>query len=254
MSIRVRVLVTRPEQQAHAWARQLEQAGLDARALPLIDIVAAPDPAAVTAAWAALTSASLVFFVSPNAVARFFDLRPAQLAWPPRVEAASPGPGTTEALQRFGVASVVAPPVDAEQFDSEALWQVLAPRDWQGRRVMIVRGTQGRDWLSQRFVARGAEVSMVAAYGRAAPQLTPAQQALLAEALVQPHRHVWLFSSSQAIDHLEALAPGADWSAVRAVATHPRIADRARALGMGRVAEARPAVSAVVGCIQSIAS
>jgi hypothetical protein len=44
-----------------------------------------------------------------------------------------------------------------------------------------------------------------------------------------------MFSSSEAIDHLDALAPGADWRAGRALASHPRIAERAQALGFGAV-------------------
>jgi uroporphyrinogen-III synthase len=38
------------------------------------------------------------------------------------------------------------------------------------------------------------------------------------------------------------------------VATHPRIADRARTLGIGRVIESRPGLDDIVACIQSIRS
>jgi uroporphyrinogen-III synthase len=250
----MRVLVTRPVAQAGEWVQQLRSAGLQAEALPLIAIAPAPDTAAVAAAWAALPEQALVVFVSPNAVAHFFAAQPAGLNWPATVTAASPGPGTTRVLRGLGVPAIVESADDAPQFDSEALWQQLSQREWAGRRVLVVRGASGRDWLAEQLRGRGAELSFVTAYSRSAPQLTPPQQRLLEQALAEPRDHLWFFSSSEAIDHLQALAPQAEWSTGLAVATHPRIAERARRLGLGRVIEARPSLEAVVACIQSNAS
>ena len=250
----MRVLVTRPAAQASEWVQRLRAAGLQAEALPLIDIVPAADTSALAAAWAALPGQAMVVFVSPNAAACFFAAKPEPLQWPVDVLAASPGPGTTQALRALGVPTVVEPAADAPQFDSEALWQQLSGRNWSGQRVLVVRGAGGRDWLAERLRERGAVVSFVAAYDRVAPRLSPAQQALLNEALLQPRQHLWFFSSSEAITHLAALVPQADWAQASAIATHPRIADTARGLGLGRVIEARPSVDAVIACIQSIAS
>lgn len=251
----MRVLVTRPAGQAGEWVDGLRAAGLAAEALPLIGIDPAADAGPVRDAWATLAGFALVMFVSPNAASHFFALRPDGMPWPQQVLAASPGPGTTAALRRLGVppGSIVEPAPDAPQFDSESLWQVIGERPWAGTRVLIVRGTSGRDWLAARLAERGAELSFVAAYQRAAPRLDVPGQALLAAALAAPAEHLWFFSSSEAIDHLEALAPQGRWSAGRALTTHPRIAERARRLGFGQVAEARPALPAVVGCIQSLA-
>ncbi|MBC7955836.1 MAG: uroporphyrinogen-III synthase [Cytophagales bacterium] len=250
----MRVLVTRPAAQASEWVRHLRAAGLQAEALPLIDIAPAPDAAAVVLAWDALPTQAMVVFVSPNAATYFFAAKPAHATWPPAVVAASPGPGTTQVLRELSVPSIVEPAADAPQFDSEALWQQLSARDWAGQRVLVVRGTSGRDWLAERLRERGAELSFVAAYGRTAPCLSATQQALLDEALAQPATHLWFFSSSEAVAHLQALAPHADWARARAVATHPRIAESARRLGLGQVIEARPSLEDVVACIQSIAS
>jgi uroporphyrinogen-III synthase len=250
----MRVLVTRPAAQAGEWVRLLRGAGLLAEALPLIDIAPSTDTVALHDTWRRLPRFGLVVFVSPNAATCFFAARPAGAQWPSRVLAASPGPGTTRVLRDLGVSNIVEPAEDAPQFDSESLWAQLSPCDWRGQQVLVVRGTSGRDWLAERLRERGAEVGFVAAYGRTAPTLSAAQQALLDEALAAPEQHVWLFSSSEAIEHLQGLAPRADWSRATAVATHPRIAQTARQLGTGRVLEARPSVEAVVACIQSIAS
>jgi uroporphyrinogen-III synthase len=250
----MRILVTRPAAQANEWVQQLQAAGLDAHALPLIDIAAAPDVSAVHEAWRSLTGQTMVFFVSPNAASHFFASRPDGAAWPDDLLAASPGPGTTRVLRCLGVSHIVEPAADAAQFDSEALWAQLGTREWRGQRVLVVRGTGGRDWLAERLREEGARVSFVAAYARTAPKLSDAQKVLMADAIARPTQHLWFFSSSEAIDHLEALSVQTDWHAASALATHPRIAERARRLGIGRVLEARPALEAVIACIQSRAS
>ena len=95
--------------------------------------------------------------------------------------------------------------------------------------------------------------SRTVAYRRVTPQLDAAEQALLHAATTEPEEHLWLFSSSEAIDKLAALAPaGTAWDRARAIATHPRIVARARQLGLASVLEARPSLAAVVACIQSI--
>ena len=250
------MLVTRPRAQAAQWVQRLREAGLEAVALPLIEIVQAPDPAALVAAWSGLARHRLVVFVSPNAVQAFFGVAPPGARWPTGVRAASPGPGTTAALIALGLpeSMIVAPRADAAQFDSEALWSQLGTQDWRGASVLVVRGAGGRDWLAARLVEQGARVTHLAAYERRAPQLDAAERERLEAALAQPAAHVWLLSSSEAIDRLETLVGQGTsaWPASRAIATHPRIAARARRLGFGDVHECRPDMAAVIGCIQSI--
>ena len=252
----MRVIVTRPAAQAADWVLQLHARGIDAVALPLIGIAPAPDAPALTAAWQGLARQRLVAFVSPNAAEQFFAQRPPSAAWPVAVLAASPGPGTTHALIALGVpaAQIVEPALDAPQFDSEALWIQLASRDWRDASVLIVRGDGGRDWLADTLRGHGAQVAQLAAYRRIAPAFDAADEALLRAALDAPASCLWFFSSSEAIDQLAALpmAAGADWRRAQAVATHPRIAERARQLGFGRVLQARPSLDAIVACIQSI--
>jgi uroporphyrin-3 C-methyltransferase len=247
-------LVTRPAPQAAEWVERLAAHGVAAQALPLIAIAAPHDPAAVEAAWQTLAQHRLVVFVSPNAAERFFALRPGSLAWPDAVQAAAPGPGTSETLRTLGVpaAAIVEPAADAAQFDAEALWQRLAAERWAHASVLIVRGDGGREWLADTLKAHGAAVSYVSAYRRVAPVLDVAQQRLLADAIAQPQAYGWLFSSSEAIEHLQALAPQARFDGATAIATHPRIAERARAAGFVKVQPSRPALAAVVACIQSI--
>ncbi len=233
----MRVIVTRPPAQATDWVAQLQALGVDAVALPLIGIAPLDDTAPLRAAWAALPGTALVMFVSANAVAHFFAARPPGAAWPAGTRAGSTGPGTSAALRHAGLlpAQIVAPADDAPVFDSEALWALLEHEDWTGRRALVVRGEDGRDWFAQTVRARGGKVDFVAAYRRLPPVLEPAGRQLVAEACAAPQAHLWLFSSSEAVGHLRSIAPDADWSAARAAASHPRIAQAARDAGFGTV-------------------
>jgi len=253
------VLVVRPRAQAAAWVAELGALGVPARALPLIEILPAPDAARVEAAFARAESADaqpVLVFVSPNAVHGFMDavssVRGIDPDWPVHAWAAATGPGTVAALRERGVPSdrIVAPAADAAQFDSEALWTTFGAWPWQARPVWIVRGNGGRDWLGQQLRDAGADVRVVQSYGRAAPVLTDAERLLLAQALAEPVRWIWMFSSSEAIDHLQALAPAACWDAARALASHPRIAERARALGFQAVTIVSPAAAAVAAALK----
>jgi uroporphyrinogen-III synthase len=250
----VRVIVTRPATQSADWVARLQARGIEAVALPLMAIAPASDTSPIEAAWAHLAEHHLVVFVSPNAAVQFFAHRP-QTGWPATVWAGSPGPGTTHTLRRLGVpqARIIEPAADAAQFDSESLWAQLARHDWQRAQVLIVRGEGGgRDWLAATLDGHGAQVSHLAAYRRVTPVFSVADRELLAAALGTPAAYLWFFSSSEAIDNLARATPGEPWPNSRAVATHPRIAERARRLGFSSVTEARPALDSVVACIQSL--
>ena len=63
-----RLIVTRPAREAARWVDQLQQRGIPALALPLIDIVPEPDNAALLAARAQYGDYAAVWFVSAQAV------------------------------------------------------------------------------------------------------------------------------------------------------------------------------------------
>jgi uroporphyrinogen-III synthase len=110
------------------------------------------------------------------------------------------------------------------------------------------RSGSGREWLAETLRAEGVRVQFVVAYRRGAPTLDAAQRACWQAAWADPGGHLWLLSSSEALDHLRALgAP--DLAASQALATHPRIAARARDAGFGRVLDGGASVASVVDCL-----
>lgn len=259
------VIITRPAPDAQRWVDQLRQRGINAEALPLIEIASVADLTAARAAWTHLDHYAAVMFVSGNAVAHFFAARRPSaetsehdLAAFKKVRFMAPGPGTAQVLAAQGVpvAQIDTPPTDAAQFDSEALWQVIGQRDWAGKRVLIVRGQSGhsgnsdaaatgREWLARQFESCGASVDFIVVYERRAPRFTVAQRQRMAAS--QHDGSVWLFSSSEALAHLPQPA---DWSQARAIATHSRIAQAAQAAGWGVVIESRPALDDIVASIE----
>ena len=261
------VIVTRPEREALQWVQALQARGIAAEALPLISIGPPPDPEALDAARARVLDYRALMFVSGNAAQHFIDKKTA-LALASQAPAAiktrawSPGPGTAQTLCALGVPAgcIDRPAHDAAQFDSEALWEQVHGQISAGDRVLVVRGTEagtaptegtGREWLAQQLQAAGAQAEFVVAYTRGAPVFTPAQQQLVSAAVAGGT--LWLLSSSQALAHLRAALPQQDWTAARALATHPRIADAARAAGFGAVHECRPALEEVGASIESLA-
>ena len=236
-----RVVVTRPAADAQRWTQALRERGIDAVSLPLIEIAPLPDGSALKAAWAEVHRHAALMFVSANAVKHFMALRPPGLCL--QAQAWGTGPGTRAALENAGwpLSRIRCPAADALSFDSEALWaQVQAEAgEWRGRSVLIVRGADaqgqlaGRDWLAQRLAAAGLRVEQCVAYARRAPLPDARQLALAREALHDGSW--WLFSSSEAAQNLAQWLPGAIGPQSRALATHPRIAQRLREQGWGRV-------------------
>jgi uroporphyrinogen-III synthase len=287
----MRVIVTRPSQEAAAWMDALQAAGHEALQLPLIEVAPPRDSAAVVQAWQRWPTWHAVMFVSAQAVRLFFAQRPvdasALSSWP---RCWATGLGTRRALVQAGVpeSHIDSPAETSAQFDSETLWCLVSHQVQPGQAVLIVRGSDaghdasqdgghdrahdspldtntqhaadasladssgaGRDWLGEQLKAQGAQVQWLAAYERRAPDWSDTQRALAQAAAIDGS--VWVFSSSQAIAHLSQLLPQQTWQQARALATHPRIAQAARGLGFGHVATVRPVVSDVIASLESLA-
>ena len=251
-----RVWVTRAAADAGPWLQGLNHLGLEPQSLPLMALGPAADGSAVQSAWTQLAQYHAVMFVSANAVRYFFQARPVTSPLWGSARAWVTGSGSRAALWAAGVPAeaVDAPAPDAPQWDSEALWAVIAPQVQSGQSVLIVRGADaqgqvaGRDWLSSQLQTAGLQVTQVAAYQRQTPIFSQVQ--LQSAAQAASDGSVWLFSNSEAIGHLTDALPAQDWSQALAVATHPRIAQHARQAGWVRVAIAQPSLGGVASSIK----
>lgn len=258
------IIVTRPEQEAQRWVQALRTAGLQAQALPLIDIRPAPDRVALQHACADLRAGRYraAMFVSANAVTGLWtvdpDLAQAFAASTSALRAWAPGPGTCQALLAQGVPrlAIDTPDAHATQFDSESLWQAVEGLVQAGQRVLVVRGGDaragasgaGREWLAQKLAAVGVSVDYLLAYQRACPTWDEALKSQAQRAACDGS--VWLFSSSEAVHNLKACLPQQSWGQARALTTHPRIAQAAQAAGFGVVRESRPTLDDIRASIE----
>lgn len=269
-----RVIVTRPEREAQAWVHALQALGVPCESLPLIEIAGLQDPSPLVSAWQAVPQYLAVMFVSANAVRHFMAARPAGSPIQP-CRAWSTGPGTRAALLAEGWPAelIDSPDETAPQFDSEALWALVAPRaigasqamNRAGAKtavqaqavVLIVRGADahgqlaGRDWLALQMESAGIQVLQTVAYVRRAPQLSEVQQNRARQAMSDGSR--WLFSSSEAAQILLQACPDLNLDRAKALATHPRIALRLKQLGWSSVDLVPAGLKAQAQSIKSMA-
>jgi len=262
----MRVIITRPAADSHAWVDALQAAGHQVLALPLIEVGPVKHLKPVVQAWTQWSEFQAAMFVSAQAVRYFFDSQPDQFAAGASVPRCwATGPGTHKALLQAGVpdACIDSPGADASQFDSEALWQRVRSQVQAGKPVLIVRGQDvdsqpdaalkgsGRDWLAQQLQAAGASAQFVVAYERRAPVWVAEQKAQASEAAMDGS--LWCFSSSQGIENLKLILPTQIWAQARCVATHPRIAQTAKDLGFGEVQMAKPSLPDLLASLESLA-
>ncbi|MDH0740048.1 uroporphyrinogen-III synthase [Achromobacter spanius] len=235
MSSPARVAVlTRPEGRNEALAGRLTDAGWHACVLPALEIHAFDVPAAQLPRPADF---DMVVFVSGNAAKQYLRQLSAahgEGAWPAEVIAATVGPASAQALRESAAfcanTTVLHPGDDAPSHDSEALWEVLCGLPSLPSRVLLVRGTQGRDWLGDKLEAHGAAVTRHAAYLRRPAVWDAEALAALRRWADAGVGATWLITSGEGADAIRAnldaagLAPW--WQQCRFVLTHPSLARR----------------------------
>jgi uroporphyrinogen-III synthase len=155
----VGVLVTRPEQQAAPLCRLLESAGALTLRLPVINILPAADASGSRLEVGAIEAFDLVIFTSANAV-RFGG---ALLDKGRDVMLAAIGPATARALGEAGYRVAVTP---SGGFDSESLLLHPVLAHPAGRRILLIKGMNGRNLLETQLTRRGAQVVVADVYKR----------------------------------------------------------------------------------------
>lgn len=229
-----KVLVTRPEGQADALCRLIEQAGGRPVRYALVRIERSR--AAVTAIALPLLQAQQewdwLIFVSTNAVRYACELGDWWRQRPLRPHVAAIGRGTAEALLSRGFRVDLRPKA---QFNSEALLAAPELQAVQGQRFLIVRGEGGREFIADTLRSRGAEVRYAEVYRRAAP-------AGDASALIAAWRggdiDAVVLSSGEALDNLvHLLGPqhAALLGRTPVAVIGERLAEKARGAGFPRV-------------------
>jgi uroporphyrinogen-III synthase len=224
------ILVTRPRAQAGLLAQRIHEAGGEALLMPTLEIEPIEGAPELGRIVSRLADCALAVFVSANAVRCGWPLIEAHGGWPAGLRAAAVGRGTEQALHAHGLRDVIVP---AGNGDSESLLAMPELREVRGWRIVVFRGVGGRELLAQALRARGADVEYVECYRRAKPGAVP--PALLARLRTGTLHAITGTSGEGLANLLESLGEAAPLAlSIPVFAIHPRIAERARALGFAQ--------------------
>ena len=247
-----KVIITRPARHALRLQQGLQQSGREVLMFPLFDIVLNAESSQLDACLRNLSDYRLVIFVSPNAIDACFA-RLAMLpetrnaAWPQGVAVGVMGEGSRLALASYGLHAKntrIFCPIHPERTDSETLLAVLDLSDLRDKKVLIIRGDSGRDFLSDALRLQGVEVEQLAAYQRLIPEFTPDKQQQLRMLLSQEND--WVITNSAVLSTLldwccQIDAADSTFNAVvkmqqqHLVVPHFRIAEVAKKLGFSHL-------------------
>jgi len=227
-------ILTRPEGRNDALSMNLRNAGMDVLPLPALRL---------SPRYASLLELplphdfDLVVFVSGYAVHTYINQLKCVAGlttWPLHVAMATVGPASARALAAFPEfcvnTTVLCPDSQAPTYDSEALWEILSAREALPGRVLIVRGTEGRNWLSDRLIDKGVHVVRYAAYERSPVEWSSDTVAELRTLASQGRTATWLLTSGEGIDSVLSNIVRADlmewWQQSYFIITHPTLRNR----------------------------
>ncbi|KAB0684293.1 uroporphyrinogen-III synthase [Aeromonas caviae] len=226
-------LVVRPAAQANQLVQMLRQLGHAPLCCPLLETRPGCD---LPHLGDMLREADLVIAVSMHAVhfAHYFLLQTGQ-TWP-HIDYFAVGQASADAFAEVGIQALC--PADPR---SEGLLALPALQGVSGRRVLILRGNDGRDLIARTLASRGALVHYCATYERHYPDLdgdalTRHWQAAGLDSL--------LITSGELLQRLLALVPGPQhpWLYDRLlVVPSPRVAEMAEGAGFTRIVIAQGA-------------
>lgn len=155
----LRVLNTRPKQQARPLAKAIEHAGGISIHLPVVSIEQTEATWKTTVP--ALDNFQYAIFTSPNAVQYFFsEISPN--TWPLHIKIFALGQGTAKALIQQNLPTPTLP----NQADSEHVLMLDALQHIKNKKILLIKGQGGRTLIHTTLIARGAHVRALEVYQR----------------------------------------------------------------------------------------
>jgi uroporphyrinogen-III synthase len=241
------VVLTRPVAQCQSLVAALEVQGAHVIVFPALDIVPAPLSPESRAALDSFAETSLAIFASANAVDHGVMAVRSRGTWPESVAVAAVGEATAARLRASGFANVVSPTTGS---DSEALLECPRLKEVARQRVVIFRGVGGREHLRTSLEARGARVAYVECYRRERPATDAAP---LLAALARREIDAVHAMSGETVDNFLVLAgPGAVWSDICLVVSHPAIARHPAAASFGRAVVAGAGTAGLIEALRNL--
>lgn len=260
------IVITRPSGQARQLSEALQASLLRSGftsdtspqiiALPLLTIAPKGNDVLVEQITAALKTANLAIFVSPNAIE--CTMRLLARSWQEVSDRPLPigvmGGSSLAALNNHGIglesnATKIILPQSNAQWDSEGLWTELQKLnwDWSTKKVIILKGEGGRDWLAETLKQAGAEVEKFSVYARVPLDLNSPIWGDILE--MDFAKSLWLLTSSEAVRYLGQAKLPLDMAT--AICPHHNIANEAKQIGFGEVLTCEPGDEALIAASQA---
>jgi uroporphyrinogen-III synthase len=164
------ILVTRPQPMGKLLCDEIDGANGKAVYLPTIEIHPPADTTLYHHQLSKIDNLDWLIFISPQAIYTISDLlRQKWMEVPGRTLIAAVGGGTAKALEQAGFHVAAYPPED--MWSSEGLLALPEFQQVSGKKIALVRGEGGREYLEQSLRNRGAIVSQIVVYRRVKPDL-----------------------------------------------------------------------------------
>jgi uroporphyrinogen-III synthase len=169
----VKVLVTRPEQQAEALCKSIENLGGTAIRFPLIEITQSRNQQSAKTILDNISQYDIGIFISRNAVNWTMKMLAEKTPTPKKsildkLTLIAIGTATAETLEQISSVQVIT----NSGANSEALLELeaLSEKDIRGKKIIIFRGEGGREYLATTLRERGATVDYAEVYRRDCPE------------------------------------------------------------------------------------
>lgn len=164
-----RILVTRPKHQADHLCKLISFNGGEAIAFPTIDIQPINESDESLVKSNAFSEYDFIIFISRNAVEIAFDRYLSLARLPAHIKIFAIGAGTADVLLARNIKNVIHAGVQA---DSKAFLNLsqMQKRRLKDKKVLIIRGIGGRQYLADNLKSRGASVDYAEVYKRCLPE------------------------------------------------------------------------------------
>lgn len=223
------ILVTRPKPQGDMLCELIRTHGGHPIYFPTIEIIPPKNLSELKNAIAVLDQCDWLIFMSPQAVYQSEKLIHA--AWPvlpSNLKIAAVGAGTAEVLREANLSPDIYPEKD---WRSEGILNLPVFQNVKDKKIALMHGEGGREFLAEKFVELGATVIHLIAYQRALPKIDVNEyQNLLRDRKID----IVICTSNEGLQNLKMLL-GDIICDVPVVVVSDRIKARAQELGFKKI-------------------
>ena len=160
-------MITRPAHQATGLSQKLESEGATVFIFPTLEITAAELSTQSKKTIHQIDQFDMIIFISPNAVEHGLNHIQDNIILPKNILLATIGQGSAKTLShKLGKQPDITP---HNNFNSEGLLATDAMQEIANKRILIIRGNGGREYLKETLEQRGASVEYLTAYQRKKP-------------------------------------------------------------------------------------